>query len=122
MILTLDNSTFTLAVNPDARPPLDPQSGEPVAHAKARVEHLIASLGNSDRLVIPTPVLAEVLVGAGDGAAALLSQIQDVAAIQIVPFDQRAAVELASMTREAERAGSKKGNSTEPWQKVKFDR
>ena len=122
MILTVDSSTLTLVINPSARPPNDPTTDLPVKYAKERIEGLIASLGETDRLVIPTPVLAEVLVGAGEAGAEVINQLQPLSRIQIVAFDQRAAVELAAMTREAEALGSKKGTSTEPWQKVKFDR
>jgi hypothetical protein len=122
MIITLDNSTLTLLINPSARPPNDPSTGGPVTYAKERIEALIAGLVGSDRLIIPAPVLAELLVGAGEGGPEIINQIQSSARLQVVPFDQRAAVELAVMTREAETAGSKKGVSLEPWQKVKFDR
>jgi predicted nucleic acid-binding protein len=122
LILTLDNSTLTFAINPEARPPNDPETGKPLRFAKERVEGLIESLGTSDRLVIPTPVLAEVLVAAEEAAPEILNQIQSFARFQIAPFDQRAAVELAVMTREALKLGPKKGTSSEPWQKVKFDR
>lgn len=122
MILTLDNSTLTLLINPGARPPEDPATGKPVTHAKERVEALIEGLASSDRLIIPTPVLAEVLVAAEDAAPDILNRMQTFARLQIVPFDQRAAVELAIMTRDAIKHGSKKGASDRPWQKVKFDR
>lgn len=122
MILTLDNSTFTLLVNPGANPPPDPSTGNPLRHAKDRIEYLIDSLEAGDRLVVPTPVLAEVLVGSGDAASELHGTIQNLAGILIAPFDQRAAVESVAMTVEAQRTGDKRGGSTEPWQKVKFDR
>lgn len=122
MILTLDNSTLTLVINPDARPPDDPDTGEPLKFAKERVEALVEGLTASDRLIIPTPVLAEVLVAAEEAAPEILNQLQSLARIQIVPFNQQAAVELAVMTRDALSLGAKKGASAEPWQKVKFDR
>lgn len=122
MILVLDNSTLTLIVNPGARPPNDPSTGNPLSYAKERIEGLVGSLTSADTLVIPTPVLAEVLVQAGDGAPALLEKIQTLARLRVIPFDQRAAVETAFMEREARESGSKKGASGEPWQKVKFDR
>ena len=122
MILTLDNSALTIIVNPDARPPNDPETGEPLKFARERVEGLIESLGTSDRLIIPTPVLAEVLVAAEEGAPEVLNQLQSLARFQVAPFDQHAAVELAVMRRQALQLGNKKGSSSEPWQKVKFDR
>lgn len=123
MILTLDNSAFTLVINPDAGAPIDPSTGKPLKYAKERVEGLIAGLGTSDRLIIPTPVLAEALVVAEDAGPELIDKIQSMAKIVIAPFDQRAAVELAMMHRETmEITGKKKGTSLEPWQKVRFDR
>ncbi|WP_157052081.1 type II toxin-antitoxin system VapC family toxin [Qipengyuania citrea] len=123
MIIALDNSAFTLLVNPDARPPLDPQTGEPLTHAKSRIEGLISDLGSSDRLLIPTPALAEALIVAADAAGELLDRMQTFARIAIAPFDQRAAAETAMMHHEAIAVyGTKKGASSEPWQKVKFDR
>jgi hypothetical protein len=44
------------------------------------------------------------------------------AAFRIESFDVRAAVEVAAMTTKALRDGHKSGGSTEPWQKVKYDR
>lgn len=123
MIIALDNSAFTLLVNPDARPPNDPSTGKPLSHAAARVNGLIDSLGVNDRLVLPTPALAEALVVAGDAAPELIERIQSVPRILVAPFDQRAAIEAAMMHQEAIALhGSKKGASSGAWQKVKFDR
>jgi hypothetical protein len=44
------------------------------------------------------------------------------ARIRTRPFDDRAAVETAIMTREAIAAGDKRAGSDAPWQKVKVDR
>jgi len=122
LILTLDNSSLTLLINPGANPPVDPATGTPLKYAKERVEGLVEGLTAQDRLIIPTPVLAEVMVEAGEGAPEIIDKLQTLARIQILPFDTRAAVELAVMTREAIQAGSKKGSSSAPWNKVKFDR
>jgi predicted nucleic acid-binding protein len=40
----------------------------------------------------------------------------------VVPFDTRAAIELAVMTRNAIDQGDKRGGVDAPWNKVKFDR
>lgn len=122
MILVVDSTTLTLLVNPASSPPLDPATDEPVVDARERVEFLVASLTAGDTLVIPTPVLAEVLVTAADAGPEVLQQLTDLARVRIEPFDQRAAVETAYMTREAIAAGHKKGGSPKPWQAVKIDR
>lgn len=122
MILAVDSSALALLVNPDARPPIDPATNEPVIHARARVLGLIASLSTADFLIVPTPVLAEVLVRAGEGGPAVLEHLQGQARIRVRPFDERSAIEVAVMTQDAIRAGDKRGGSDQPWQKVKYDR
>lgn len=123
MIIALDNSAFTLLVNPEAKPPNDPETGLPLTHAKARIDGLIDELGANDRLILPTPALAEALIVAADAAGELLDRMQPFARLVIAPFDQRAAVEAAMMHHEAvAKYGTKRGASSEPWQKVKFDR
>lgn len=122
MILAVDSSALALLVNPAADPPEDPKTGQPVLHVRERVEHLIAGIGASDTLVIPTPVLAEAMVRAEEGGPGLMEALRGLARVKIVPFDLRAAVETAQMTREALLAGDKRSGSDAPWQKVKFDR
>lgn len=122
MILVLDTCALILLVNPEARPPNDPQTGNELTLSKERVAGLITRLSSTDTLIVPTPVLAEVLVGAGEAAPELLGKIQTLAKLRIVSFDMRAAIETAMMENEARASGSKKGVSEEPWQKVKFDR
>ena len=99
MILAVDSSALALLVNPDARPPIDPATNEPVNHARARVLGLVASLSAVDSLIVPTPVLAEVLVRAGEGRPAVLEQLQGQARIRVRPFDERSAIEVAVMTQ-----------------------
>jgi hypothetical protein len=67
VILAVDSSALALLVNPAADPPEDPKTGQPVLHIRQRVEHLIAGIGASDTLVVPTPVLAEAMVRAEEG-------------------------------------------------------
>lgn len=109
-------------VHPAAAPPVDPATNQPLEHSKARIEHLIASFKANDSLIIPTPVLAEALVRAEDGAPGVLEAIGGMARVKIRPFGERAAVETALMTRQALEAGDKKGGSGAAWQKVKVDR
>lgn len=125
MILVVDSSALTLLVNPASNPPIDPSTGQLVARSEDRVRHLISSLSAaSDTLIIPTPVMAEVLVEAGDAGPAILEQIGTFARVRIESFDLRAAIETALMTREAIDAGNKKGgaDANRPWQWVKYDR
>lgn len=122
MILVVDSSALALLINPGARPPHDPVTFELVTEARGRIEALVSSLTGADTLIIPTPVLAEVLVQAGDGAPAILEIIGGLGRVRVRGFDQRAAVETAMMTRDAIKAGDKRAGSQAPWQKVKVDR
>lgn len=122
MILAVDSSALALLINPAANPPNDPTTGAPVVRARERVEFFLGSLRSSDTLVIPTPVLAEALVKAEDGAPGLLGTLTGMARVKVKPFGERAAVETALMTRSAVEAGNKKLGSAAPWQKVKVDR
>ena len=122
MILAVDSSALILLINPAANPPDDPETKQSVTHARERVELFLAGLSAADTLIIPTPVLAEVLVGAAEGGPGLLEAIGGMARVKVRPFGERAAVETAMMTREAVASGDKRGGSQAPWQKVKVDR
>jgi predicted nucleic acid-binding protein len=122
-MVVFDASILVLLFDPDARPPADPKTGKPVARCKERLEHLINGFERAQtKVVIPTPVLSEVLIRAGEAGPAYLEELNGSARFKIVPFDTRAAVELAALTREALDAGDKRDGSAAPWAKVKFDR
>ena len=100
---------------------LDPKvKGE--GDVDARLAHLIETLDKrKDDIVVPTPALSEVLIGAGDAAPDYLDILNKTARIRIAPFGTRAAVEAAARHREAIDAGDKKEGSAN-WAKVKYDR
>jgi hypothetical protein len=109
MTVVFDASILVLLLDPEARPPTDPSTDEPVRACKERIEYLISTLErNRTKAIIPTPVLSEVLVRAGEAGPAYLEELSRSAKFKIVPFDTRAAVELAALTREAIDAGDKK--------------
>jgi predicted nucleic acid-binding protein len=119
----LDATAFSLLVNPEARAPVDPATGKPVTRAKERFAFLESEAQRrGETIVIPSPALAEVLIGLSDGGPAVLDRIMRSGRFKIAEFDIRAAVEVAAMTRDAIRAGDKKDGSPSPWQKIKIDR
>ncbi len=123
MIVVVDSSVLSLLVNPDAKPPLDPESGQPLTLSRERVEKLVSDMdARTDVLVVPTPVLAEVMIRAGAAAPEVLAQLTGRSRIRIAPFDEMAAVELAALTIELATAGDKRGGDDQSWQKVKLDR
>ncbi len=122
-MVVFDSTTALLLLRPGTNPPLDPATGKPVEHAEARIAHLIETLGNErTQIIIPTPVLSELLVRAGAGAAELVARLTRSAAFRIAPFGTRAAIELAEITRTSLDSGDKRGGVEAPWAKIKFDR
>jgi len=122
-LVLFDNNFLTYLLNPDSRPPANSETGDPVDHAKARVEYLIQCLEKpKERILIPAPALAEVLVFAGDALEAWLNIINTTSVLEVVDFDQRAAIELALMEQACHNQGDKKGGAQGTWAKVKFDR
>jgi len=118
-----DTTFLTLILKPDAKAAPDPATGIPVDRVHDRIEKLILDLQESgERLIIPTPVLAEFLVLAGESGPDYLDEISGEQTFVVQPFDQKAAIELASMELEARKRGDKRGGSKSSWSRVKFDR
>jgi predicted nucleic acid-binding protein len=101
-------------------PLLDPQiKGQAIDE---RIIYLLQTLDNGRiKIIIPTPALSEVLIGAGNAAPQYLEILNRSSRFRIVPFGTRTAVEAAAAHREAIRSGDKKEGASD-WQKVKFDR
>ena len=119
MTVLFDTSTLLLALQPDAKAPLDPATEEPLEHAKQRVEYLIKKLSKARaRVIIPAPVLSEVLVHAGDAANDYILILQQ-SPFRVAPFDTRAAIECADSIA---KFGLKSKGRENTRAKVKFDR
>ena len=104
--------------------PIDPSTGKEVDRYQDRLSFYVQTLSNEgERVIVPTPALAELLVGAGEAGPDYLAILNNTAAFEIAPFDQMAAVEAALIETMARAEGDKRGGVAEsPWQKVKFDR
>ncbi len=88
----------------------------------ARVDFLVRTLDKTrTKIIVPTPALSEVLIGAGDAASQYLDIINRSVRFKVAPFGERAAIEAAAAHREAKQAGDKKEGAAS-WTKVKFDR
>jgi hypothetical protein len=119
----IDATTLSLILYPTARPPKDPKTQKPVERVEDRIEKLLEDLdADSERIIVPTPALCEFLVLAGKEAPEYLDKIRGMKTFLIKPFDEMAAIELAAIEYESRSGGSKRGASTAPWTKVKFDR
>lgn len=122
MVVT-DATMLLLMLRPDTPVPAGPD-GLPIDRPKERVEYLVQRLDKAkSKIIIPTPALSEALVRAGaEGSQRIIEQLQRYSVFSIEPFDTRAALEVAAMSRDALESGNKRGKSAAPWAKVKYDR
>ena len=86
-----------------------------------RIDILLTDLQKSKtKIIIPTPALSEFLVKCDPQ---VLQAIHKQATFKIVPFDEKAAIEAAILTKDAIRASDKKDPvQAATWSKIKFDR
>lgn len=88
-----------------------------------RLHTFLSSLGRNQVIGIPAPCWGEFLSGSGSAASTLAGVVRARSSIQVVPFDEIAAVESSFIDQDIrQRTGSKKGKSTAAWQKIKIDR
>jgi predicted nucleic acid-binding protein len=89
-----------------------------------RIDYLVETIQKSgERIVVPTPALAELLVKAGKAGPRYLEIVARSKFFRVAEFGERAAVEAAALTREAIAQGDKRGATPKAeWAKVKFDR
>ena len=118
-----DSTTLLYTLDREVSVPLDPATNDPVEDAKARIDLLIQDhIRRDERIIIPTPVLSEVLVHADSASFRYLKTIQDSSSFKIVAFGQRAAVELARMYHKTLIEGGIRAGSNASRAKIKFDR
>ena len=125
-MVVFDSSILLLVLDPNAKAPIDPDTGATVEKAAERIEYLIETLAaDKEKIVIPTPVLSEVLVHSGDALQPYLDILNSQVAFRIVPFDQKAAIEAALAMSDAIRRGGHRIDAANPdatKTKIKFDR
>ena len=118
-----DATALIHLLEPEARAIVDPTTNQPVADASARVNHLVQTLEKKrEKIIIPTPALSEVLVHADQAAEEYLAVFHESARFRVVPFDERAAIELAAITREAMGGGDLRAGADVTRATLKFDR
>lgn len=99
-----------------------PRTKKAVKHAKERVELLIEAIAaRDDMVIIPAPVLSEIIVRIPSKADELLKKIKSSPWFKVEGFDAAAAVELELRTA-AMAAGDKREGLQPDWTKIKFDR
>lgn len=123
-MVVIDATMLLLLLRPGTLVPPG-KDGVQIENPKGRIELLVEKLQKAKtRIIIPTPALSEALVRAGrDGSLQLVEYLNRYAIFRIEPFDTRAAIEVAAMTRTALAGkGGKKGGSGSVWAKIKYDR
>ncbi len=122
-MVVFDATMLLLAVNPDAGKPTDPATGKAVENVGQRIAFLLSQVDKTKaKIGLPTPALSEAMVRSTLHPAQIVNALQSLSVFQILPFDDRAAIELALIQRSALETGDKKDGSQETWAKVKFDR
>jgi len=122
-MVVIDATTLLLLFDPNASPPRDPSTKKPVDKCKERIQFLLTTLNDSGtRVIVPTPVLSELLVRAGEARPQFLSEITNSPAFVVAPFDLKSAVELSFLLEAQKAVGKKKMSDRETWAKLKFDR
>lgn len=122
-MVVFDASILLALLSANIPAPRNPATNDPVDSFRERIDYLVKQLeADRTKIVIPTPALSEILVRSGSAGPDYLSHINSASVFRVLPFDQRAAVEVASMTRDAIGQGDKRGGSDATWAKVKYDR
>ena len=118
-----DATALIHLLEPAAPAITDPATQKPLADANARIDHLVQTLEQKrERIIVPTPALSEVLVHANDAVASYLEVLNNTSRFRIAPFDQRAAIELAAITREGSTGQSLRVGASSTRASLKFDR
>ena len=122
-MVAIDNTFLSLMLHPRAKPPKDPATGKPVERIGDRIEKLLEDLDSeSERIILPTPVLSEFVIQVGKDGPAYLDKLSAMKNILAKAFDQVAAIELAALEVEDRLKHSKRVGSASPWAKLRFDR
>ena len=124
-MVVIDATTLMLLLRPGIPIPNGP-NGLPIDRPKERIEFLVQQLDKAGtNIIIPTPALSEALVRAGVvGSQELVEKLQKFRVFRIEPFDLRASIEVAAMSRDALGGVNKRGKADpkSTWAKIKFDR
>ena len=119
MIALFDTSTLIYLLKPDAPAPVVEGSDQRVSDCHLRISYLLSELQKARAtIVIPAPVIAEILVYAGTAGPEWLRILTTSRHFRPSPFDALAAVECAAIARK--RLGSRKLTNAERT-KAKFD-
>ena len=114
------DTTILVPLLQEKAPPVVDRQKKPVDKARERVQHLVHVLSEGNALIsIPTPVLAEIMVRAGNAGPQYLKLLGDAAKFKLSTFDLRAAIEASELIRKIKDDQPHQDIGT--WAKAKFD-
>ena len=123
MMVVFDSTILLPMLWPGVPVPTHPVTDNPIDGFRERIDYLVSHLEKSrTKIIIPTPALSEILVRAGRAGPEYLARITSESVFRTASFDERAAVEVAAMTKAAKDSGDKRGGAVGPWSKIKYDR
>jgi predicted nucleic acid-binding protein len=97
----------------------DSTTGKALEFASERVDGLLQSFEKDKiKIGIPTPVLSEVLIGAGKALNQYVQKLSGQSCFKLLPFDEKAAIECALLADSENRALDAVATKA----KLKFDR
>lgn len=121
-MILFDSTILLSLLYPNAKAPVDPNTGKQLELAKERITGLLDDVSkNRSRVVIPTPVLSEILIKAGPAMTEYLTEINRSHVFLVADFDQRSAIELALLVNKQIQKGNKRHDQNASWAKIKFD-
>ena len=123
MIGMFDAGFLHILFDDKARVPRD-KSGTPVVdRAQERIDALVQTMSQRrDKIIVPTPALAEFMLLAVDRWHDYLTIIRRKAVFEIAGFDDPEAVELVEHWQKHGDSKRLKPNTPETWAKLKYDR
>ncbi|APT35020.1 hypothetical protein MCBMB27_05729 (plasmid) [Methylobacterium phyllosphaerae] len=123
MTVAFDATALLLLVSRNVGVPTD-SDGHVIDYARERVDGLIEQIEDSKtKILVPTPALSEALVRVGPGLMKVYTDLLSrSSSFRVAAFDERAALEVAVMTKQAIDAGNKRGGGEGLWSKIKYDR
>jgi predicted nucleic acid-binding protein len=118
-VIVFDTS-YLVVILQEKFPPVKDRDDKIVPKARERINYLIQQLSaNNSIILIPTPVLAEIMVRAGKAGPEYLEKLSDSSKFRMMSFDVRAAIEAAELIRKLKE--EQRGQPLETWAKIKFD-
>ncbi|WP_420405944.1 type II toxin-antitoxin system VapC family toxin [Nisaea sp.] len=122
-MVVFDATILIALLHPNGRPPRCRGTNLPVDGFEDRIDFLIETLERQrEKIIIPAPVLSEILVHADRAGTGYLHELSNAAVFRPVPFDERAAVEVAAMARMRRESGGLPRRDGQTFAKLKYDR